>query len=254
MLAFTRIPLIGSSPNEETRCFSTPSVRLPYSFHYKLWQAFDNLEPEDVGHNTFRIQRESRQLYTGDISKNRRTYTFVNDGNLNISDILHTKPRKLHQPLNKPYLNMTTDDIPGAQVRELIRKNLQKSPERIQKSYIDPCYLPKESVDRGFIKDTLDVTVPSLVTKGHRRRQRKTLLLQGQNTQPYQLHSRHKRQQGSWKIPGKYSFIAAKSSYRFTGNKGHKQRPHISDQAKREPFESGVHCSRWRPEVAFWMK
>jgi hypothetical protein len=112
---------------------------------------------KDVGFNKFDIARQSRTLFTKDIvhSKHRilknESYSLKND------DIELSCPKRLHQPLNKPYYYLRDDDISGTKPSIATFRTKREASNPLNPVYKLPSFVPLEPVVIKFIRDSINV-------------------------------------------------------------------------------------------------
>lgn len=103
--------------------------------------------------------RQSRLLYTQDISRRREKLEKEGNPCLNISDIEGTKPKRLYEPLSKSCVYLSNHDIDGAKVKPMHFRKKVASVDKPQTEFIRFCYLPKEPLPQKFLRDTLQIDV-----------------------------------------------------------------------------------------------
>ena len=117
------------------------------------------LDDEDVGGNRFKTMRQSRILYTQDISRKRDRIEKSGNPCLNISDIEGAKSKRLYEPLSKSCMYLSNEGIDGAFVKPMHFRKKVASVDKPQKEFIKFCYLPKEAEPVKFQRDTLQIDV-----------------------------------------------------------------------------------------------
>ena len=109
-------------------------------------------------------ETSTNNLNTGDIEKARPYYhgyqytnkeSFVNRN----EDINGSIPRKLHQPLNKAYYTMRTDDIKGAHPQAHKFETLRQPSNPLNPEYKLPYAEIRTSTPPKFIRDNLNLKV-----------------------------------------------------------------------------------------------
>ena len=106
--------------------------------------------------------RQSRLLYTQDISKKKDRLSRNSNRCLDTSDIDGSQPRRNYEGLSKSCAYLNNEDIEGAKVKPMHFRAKVASVDKPQKSYIHPCYLPKEPEVLPFRRDTLFIDVNGL--------------------------------------------------------------------------------------------
>ena len=101
--------------------------------------------------------RQSRGLYTRDIVE-KKTQILKNESfSLKNDDIEASGPKKLHQPLNKPYYNLREDDITGTKPAIIKFKTKREQSNPLNPVYKLPSFEPIEQIIPKFIRDSIDV-------------------------------------------------------------------------------------------------
>lgn len=117
----------------------------------------NHAEPPDVGFNTFHVARESRTLFTQDILYRKTKAPKAENYGLKIDDIEHSCPKKLHQPLNKPYYYLRDDDIEGTKPAIAMFKTKREPSNPLNPVYKLASFEPLEPVVPRFIRDSINV-------------------------------------------------------------------------------------------------
>jgi hypothetical protein len=116
-----------------------------------------NSGDNDVGFNKFEIARQSRTLFTKDILHHKTKAPKTENFSLKNDDIDHSCPKRLHQPLNKPYYYLRDDDIPGTKPAIATFKTRREPSNPLNPVYKLPSFEPLEPVIPKFIRDSIKV-------------------------------------------------------------------------------------------------
>lgn len=101
--------------------------------------------------------RQSRGLFTKDIVDTRTKILKSESYSLKNDDIDASGPRKLHQPLNKPYYYLRDDDITGTKPSIIKFKTKRESSNPLNPVYKLASFEPLEPVVPKFIRDNISV-------------------------------------------------------------------------------------------------
>ena len=116
-----------------------------------------NTGENDVGFNKFDIARQSRSLFTKDIVDTKSRILKSESNSLKNDDIYLSCPKKLHQPLNKPYYYMRDDDIEGTKPAITMFKTKRQASNPLNPVYKLPSFEPVEPLIPKFIRDSINV-------------------------------------------------------------------------------------------------
>lgn len=115
-----------------------------------------------MGFNRYGIQRESRALFTRDIVPAKTKIIKNESYSLKNDDIERSCPRKLNQPLNKPYYYLRNDDISGSQTAAVAFKTKRDPCNPLNPVYKLPSFEPLDPIVPRFIRDSFQINVRTL--------------------------------------------------------------------------------------------
>lgn len=110
-----------------------------------------------MGFNKFDIARQSRGLFTKDIVHTKHKILKNESYSLKNDDIDLSCPKRLHQPLNKPYYYLRDDDIAGTKPASKTFQTKREASNPLNPVYKLPSFEPLEHVVPKFIRDSINV-------------------------------------------------------------------------------------------------
>ena len=200
----------------------------------------------DVGFNKYRVERQSRDLYTLDISKKLLRSSAPRHASLDTSDIEGARPRELYPATNKQSRLLSNEDVEGSKVKPMHLKPVIE-PGRVQQSHLDLCYAEKPPLERKLIRESLviDVARPHQDIAGAR------------SSHSYSKLKPHDRsmQAGDWPCSspkaghGVRLLDTADPAARLAAGERHQRVPHLQDRQNTRPAQPRLQSPRRKRQV-----